>query len=1188
MKKITDFIVSKRYVILIFFLFLSIVSFGVSNYVKINHDMTKYLPNSSSTKIGMNIMEQEFQEDTSTLKVMLKDVTKEEKEEAYQYLKSLKYVNRVEYDNSENYNKKSFTLYILTISSKADSKEATEVYQTIKNHFGKSLEDTSGEVSEYNKVVLPFPIVVLAVVSALIILIIMCESYIEPFLFLITILLAVVLNKGTNLIFPSVSHVTNSICAILQMALSMDYSIMLMNRYRQERQKEENKVIAMKKALYHSFQSIASSSVTTIVGLLALVFMSFTIGKDLGFVLAKGVLFSLLTIFTCLPGLIILFDRFIFKTKKKSPIFELKQVGKVAYHLRFVALVLFIVSFIISYLLKGNLGILYTEAGNDEVDRIFKPQNQIAIIYRNEDEKNISNYCQNLKNKNIKEVLCYGNTINQSLEYDELPKRLNDFDTEINIDTFVLRMLYYHFYQKDNKKVSLHDMVNFVTQKSSSFNQVSTLDINRQLKQLSNFIDPKEIQKKKTANEIATILKLDKKQVEDIMIYYYSKNNNTRMTLSEFANFINTVVLKDTKYRKNIPSQAIQKLNKISPFLQKNLIQKSMDEKEMASIFSLDLEMVKKLYTYYQSTLEVKEKMTISQFINGIEKLVSDNLEYQKYFDENTLSQIKILKNFSNDKIIEKKMTVSELSTLFSIEEEKINQIYYIFQVKDDLTPYEFVKKILNENQILSQFDQDKINMLQQLYFVMESTVENKKYSYQEMALTFSLSQEITKTIYSSSFSKEIRLAPYEFVQFLLHHQNDNLLKQNIDKETIQNLKLLHTIMESTIENKQYSSTSLSQLFSLDKSSISLLYSLYDSRKSSLQMSSLDFVTFLKQDIMNQKPYKSLFTDDKKDKINAIETIMKDSLQNKKYTSQKTYQLLKPFFKGLKQEMIDLLYLSYESQNHYQNKWTFTIEKFVNYLYDDILQDELFTSFIKDDMKQEITESKKSLEDTKKKLVGKHYSRIILNTDFDLESEQTYQFIHQVQDDLSQYSQEFYIVGDSSMAYEMNQTFASELNFITILTMLFIFLVVAFTFHSILIPLILVLLIQCAIYVTMGILSFNGGSVYFISILIVQSILMGATIDYAILYTSYYLEARKKWDIQKSIIYAYHNSIPTILTSASILVIVTLIVGNFASAVAAKICKTLSQGTLCSAILIILLLPAVLSACDKWIIKRKK
>ena len=153
--------------------------------------------------------------------------------------------------------------------------------------------------------------------------------------------------------------------------------------------------------------------------------------------------------------------------------------------------------------------------------------------------------------------------------------------------------------------------------------------------------------------------------------------------------------------------------------------------------------------------------------------------------------------------------------------------------------------------------------------------------------------------------------------------------------------------------------------------------------------------------------------------------------------------------------------------------------------------------------------------------------------------------------------------------------------------MILIFIVVAITFKSIIIPLILTLIIQCAVYITMGILSILGGKVYFIALLIVQSILMGATIDYAILYTSYYLESRDSMKIKDAVINAYNKSIHTILTSSSILIIVTLIVGSLASAITSKICKTISQGTFCSIILILFILPAILASCDRFIYKGK-
>lgn len=120
-------------------------------------------------------------------------------------------------------------------------------------------------------------------------------------------------------------------------------------------------------------------------------------------------------------------------------------------------------------------------------------------------------------------------------------------------------------------------------------------------------------------------------------------------------------------------------------------------------------------------------------------------------------------------------------------------------------------------------------------------------------------------------------------------------------------------------------------------------------------------------------------------------------------------------------------------------------------------------------------------------------------------------------------------------------------------------------------------------FVTMAILSMTGSSVYFISLLIVQAILMGATIDYAIVYTTYYKESRETKNVKNSIINAYNKSIHTILSSSSILIIVTLIVTSFADAIAVKICETISQGTFCSVILILLILPGVLATCDKVI-----
>ena len=317
---------------------------------------------------------------------------------------------------------------------------------------------------------------------------------------------------------------------------------------------------------------------------------------------------------------------------------------------------------------------------------------------------------------------------------------------------------------------------------------------------------------------------------------------------------------------------------------------------------------------------------------------------------------------------------------------------------------------------------------------------------------------------------------------------------------------------------------------------------------------------------------------------------MKYAEENRKYSSAKMYSLLSPLSGDLKQNLIDLLYMYHGSLKNYDDKWTLSLEQFVNYLDGTILKDKRFNGKIDGDKRDLIKKAANKINDAKKLLVGKTHARAIINTNLSEEGDETFAFIEQLKSDINNENAEVFVIGNSPMALEMSKSFGDEMNFITILTMISIFVVVALTFKSILIPTILVLIIQSAVWITMSILSITGSSVYFIAIIIVQAILMGATIDYAILYTSYYLEHRKKkLDVKRAIIESYNKSVPTIITSASVLVIVTYIVGSFdkqGSAIAAKICVTISEGTLCAAIIILLILPALLATCDKIIIRR--
>lgn len=1274
MKKITDFIVEKRYIVLVTFIILGVICAFLVKNVTVNKEIAKYLPSDSETRIGMDIMDEEFSENTSsTLNLMFKGLSTKEKEEIFDELKKLDGVDEVLYDNTSDYNKDDYTLYVINTNVAAKDKKAEELYNNIETTYKDYEIFTSGDISEEYKTVLPISIVALAVGCALVILIIMSESYVEPFLFLSSIGLAIILNKGTNVIFDSISNITDSITAILQLALSMDYSIMLMNRYNQEKEKEKDNVKAMKKALYKAFGSISSSSITTIVGLLALVFMSFTIGKDLGFVLAKGVLFSLLSIFTCLPALILIFDKLIIKTKKKYLNVKLDFLGKFAYKVRYPSIIVFILCFVISFALKGNLLILYTSSESDDIAQVFNTNNQMAIIYNNNDEDKIANYCKKLEDDNkIDEVLCYGNTINEALKYNELNEKLDTLGSSTEVDDYLIKLIYYNYYNKDeDNKMTFNEFVEFIKNDvytNENINKNIDSETRNNVDRLSNFTNTFEINKLRTATDLASTLEINENDVDNLLIYYNALRTNTTMSINEFVNFMNNYILK-SEYASSLTNSQKAKINTVSKFINKDKLTTKLNASAMSQLFEIDAFIVDNIYLYYAINSDNNVTLTLNEFASFMNDYVLNNSNYNSSFNDDIKAKLSLLSTYSNKDIINSNLTYSEMSKVLGMDEETIKQIYlsiylnsdnnstltinefvnYSLYIKnntnylddvdttaleylsheetlmnnptkytaDELSlllgidsslvnklytlidftnnndnykfiPYNFVSTLLTQNEVLQTIDDTTLTNLKLLYYIMDNSINDTKYDYSSLANALSLDIDSIKQVYSlySYYFNGVTLTPKEFVDFILSHKNDEMLAGKISSDNLSNLMLLKKIINNVLNDTKYNYNGISNLLNMDVDSAKLLYSLYDIKinNKSINISLNDFVNFLINDVITNSEYSSKFDDSKVNKLNVIKGIMRESINNTKYSKEEILAIMSNLSGDVDGSLVDLLYIYYGSKNEYNDDYTMTIEAFINYLNNDILTDTRFDDFIEIDMRNNIKEAKETIDDAKDMLVGKNYSRVVLNTKYDPETEETFDFIEYVKKSISS---DNYIIGNSPMAYEMSQTFNSELDFITILTMIFIFIVVVFTFKSILIPIILVFLIQTAVYLTMGIMSFNGGTVYFIALLIVQSILMGATIDYAILYTSYYIESRRKLNVKESIINAYNKSIHTILTSSSILIIVTLIVGYFSSAIVAKICTTISKGTLCSALLILILLPPLIAACDKIVIRKK-
>ena len=236
----------------------------------------------------------------------------------------------------------------------------------------------------------------------------------------------------------------------------------------------------------------------------------------------------------------------------------------------------------------------------------------------------------------------------------------------------------------------------------------------------------------------------------------------------------------------------------------------------------------------------------------------------------------------------------------------------------------------------------------------------------------------------------------------------------------------------------------------------------------------------------------------------------------------------------------------------------------------------------------QIKEAKKLIDDNKGQMLGRDYNRMIINIKHAAEGDETYDAVGSLIDRAeSTFSEKHYFVGDCVMAKEMHDGFGKELNFITIITAAAIFVVVIFTFRSIFSSALLVIVIQAAVYITTFMIVLFGFSVNYIAQILVQCILMGATIDYGILFICNYIEKRQAYDKDEALGIAMTSSIKTILTSSLILIGCCLITGLMMSQKAiSQACTMIACGTVISAFMIVFVLPVLVRFTDKLAIKQ--
>ena len=394
MTKLARFIVDKRKAFYLVFVAAFLFCAASINKVQVNNDITSYLPPQTETRRGLTIMEEEFVT-LGSANVMVANVTYGTAQNLAQKLERIQGVSEVAFDETEDHYKNSSALFTISFDGEETDPATVEAMNEVLSALEGYDVYPSTQIGRDESASLQKEMTVILAIAAVVIVVVLLftsKSYMEVPVYLIVFAVAAVLNMGTNFIFGTISFITNSIAVVLQLALAIDYAIIFCHRYMEERDNgldpREADIAALSKAIVE----ISSSSLTTISGLIALMLMQLRIGFDMGIVLSKGIVCSMLCVFLLMPGLLMLFSGPIDRTRHRSLVPKIQFWGKAVVRLRYILPPVFLVVVVAGAVLSARCDYVFDTNDTDfdnkpdwriadeKVAETFGSKNTIAVL----------------------------------------------------------------------------------------------------------------------------------------------------------------------------------------------------------------------------------------------------------------------------------------------------------------------------------------------------------------------------------------------------------------------------------------------------------------------------------------------------------------------------------------------------------------------------------------------------------------------------------------------------------------------------------------------------------------------------------------------------------------------------------------------------------------------------------------
>lgn len=438
MERISRSVINHKKTTVAVYIVLLIVCYIMQGFVSVNYDMNDYLPEETASTVSLDFMTSEFGGGIPNARVMVSNVSVAQALEYKEKLEAIDGVTEVTWlddteditvpldsmdkESVESCYRDGAALFTVTIKEEKRISVVSEIRKIIGDENDMTGSAVSSAIATLYTVKEIRKITAFAILFVIAVLILSTTSWIEPFLVLASLGFAIMINNGTNLIFGEISFVTNAAGSILQLAVSLDYSVFLIHRFEECRKTEPDPAKAMVNAMTRSASSVTSSSITTVIGFLALALMRYRLGPDLGLALAKGVAISLVTALTLLPCLVLIFYRLIEKSSHRKFMPQFKRLGRMVLKTSVPMIVIFALVIVPSFIASGSNDFTYGSSkiygpdtaygeNKEDIERVFGKKDTYVLMVPEGDGEAEKQLAQDLLDlPEVSSVISYAQT----------------------------------------------------------------------------------------------------------------------------------------------------------------------------------------------------------------------------------------------------------------------------------------------------------------------------------------------------------------------------------------------------------------------------------------------------------------------------------------------------------------------------------------------------------------------------------------------------------------------------------------------------------------------------------------------------------------------------------------------------------------------------------------------------------